>query len=150
MGQTIADGIAFAEHAPLPDVWETVAPSIRMQAYKEVRACKMDIAYQAGVLCRVLRIAESGGYPSLRDAGPIRARLEAAVRVAGERGRKIAVHYYQLRRTVGVKVAEGMPAPEADGFILTEHLKGGERIVIASSFSDEFDFSDRLEEQPAP
>ena len=41
-----------------------------------------------------------------------------------------------------------VPGCTGDDFILAEHAKG-ERIVVASSFSSDFDFSDRGENRPS-
>ena len=147
--KTVSGDITFAERVPLPDVWEEATPAMRIKAEKAVRGCKTDIVAQAAVLCRVLRFAGDGGIPGLDDVASIRAKLEAAIRIAEERGRTITVHYFQPRRTIGIGAGVEVSASKSDDFILTEHAKG-ERIVIASSFSTDFDFRERWENQPEP
>ena len=147
--KAVSGDLTFTEHAAHPDVWAEATPAMRTKAEKEVRGCKKDIVFQAALLCQVLRIARDGGFPGLDDAATIQARLEAAIRIAKERGRTLTVHHYQRRRTVGIGTGGLVPACMSDDFILAEDAKG-ERIVLASSFCTSFDFSDRGENRPAP
>ena len=145
----VSGDLTVTEHAAHPDVWAEATPAMRTKAEKEVRGCKKDIVFQAALLCQVLRIAGDGGFPGLDDVATIRAKLEAAIRIAKERGRTITVHHFQGRRTVAMGMDGMLPSCRSDDFILAEHAKG-ERIVVASSFCSDFDFSDRGENRPGP
>lgn len=145
----VSGDLTFTEHAAHPDVWEETTPAMRTEAEKAVRGCKNDIGFQAAMLCQVLRVAGDGGFPGLDDAATIQARLEAAIRIAKERGRTLTVHHFQRRRTVGIGTGGLVPACMGDDFILAEDAKG-ERIVLASSFCTHFDFNDRGGNRPAP
>lgn len=117
-------------------VWSDATPALRRAADEAVRASGLDPAEQAAALCRAMRCGEDDGLPTADEAAWQRAKLEAMTRLADETGRRIVAYFFEPQQVVGVGAGMGF---YSDDFILVETV-GSARVVISSSFCDDFEF----------
>ena len=117
-------------------VWNDATPALRIAADEAVRASGLDPAEQAAALCRAMRCGEDDGLPAAEEAAWQRAKLEALTRLADEAGRRIVAYFFEPQQVVGVGAGMGL---YSDDYILVETV-GNVRMVIASSFCDDFEF----------
>jgi len=117
-------------------VWKDPTPVLEMAADEAVRASGLDPVEQAAVLCRAMRVGEDDGLPTADEAAWQRAKLEALTRLADENGRRIIAYFFEMHCIIGVRAGMGF---YCDDYILVEFVEDT-RVVIASSFCDDFEF----------
>ena len=116
--------------------WNDTTPVLRMAADEAVRASGLDAAEQAAALCRAMRCGEGDELPCADKAAWQRAKLEALTRLADENGRRIIAYFFEMHCIIGVRAGMGF---YCDDYILVEFVEDT-RVVIASSFCDDFEF----------
>ena len=117
-------------------VWNDTTPALRMAADEAVRASGLDPVEQTAALCRAMRCGEDDGLPTADEAAWQRAKLEALTGLANQSGRRIIAYFFETQQIVGNLAGRGL---YDDDYILVEFV-GDARLVIASSFCDDFEF----------
>jgi len=116
--------------------WEDTTPALRHAAQDAVRASPDNPFVQAVRYCREIHCSEDNAFPEKIVVDWERAKLEAAIGLSYEQGRNMVAWFYELQQVVSDKLEGSF---YCDDFILFE-VRDGRRIVIASSFIDEFTF----------
>lgn len=129
-------GLTFGELVAVHRIWKDTPAALRIAADEAVRASGQDPTEQAAALCRAMRCGEDDALLAAEDIAWLRAKLEAVTRLAHERGRTVVAYFFQPLWTVGVGAYAGF---YSEDYILVETV-GDRRIVIDSTFHDDFDF----------